>query len=69
MSDKTSDVINKLETVTMREALDKGQITEDEYFIEYGKFKERIRILDALANSDIDTQTFHKVRKLIKEEA
>lgn len=68
MSDKISDVIGKLETMTMREAFDKGQVTEDEYFIEYGKFRERIRILDALANSDLDTKTFHKVRKLIKEE-
>jgi hypothetical protein len=68
VSDKISDVISKLETITMREALDKGQITEDEYFIEYGKAQEQIRIIDALMNSDLDSITVHKVRKLIKEE-
>ncbi len=68
MSDKISDVIGKLETMTAREALDKGQITEDEYFIEYGKVREQIRIIDALMNSDLDSITVHKVRKLIKEE-
>lgn len=56
-------------TISMREALDKGEITEDEYFIEYGKVREQIRIIDALMNSDLDTITIHKVRKLIKEES
>ena len=67
MSDKISDVITKLETMTMREALDKGQVTEDEYFIEYGKVREQIRIIDAVMNSDLDPAIKTEVRKIIKE--
>ena len=67
MSDKISDVITKLETMTMREALDKGQVTEDEYFIEYGKVREQIRIIDAVMNSDLDPAIKTEVRKQIKE--
>ncbi len=69
MSDKISDVISKLETVTMREALDKGQVTEDEYFIEYGKSVERIRIIDAITNSDLEPFTKIDLVKLIRGEA
>jgi len=68
MSDKISDVITKLETMTMREALDKGQVTEDEYFIEYGKVREQIRIIDAVMNSDLDEAIKTEVRKIIKED-
>jgi len=68
MSDKISDVITKLETKTMREALDKGQVTEDEYFIEYGKVREQIRIIDAVMNSDLDEAIKTEVRKIIKED-
>jgi len=67
VSDKISDVITKLETMTMREALDKGQVTEDEYFIEYGKVREQIRIIDAVMNSDLDPAIKTEVRKIIKE--
>jgi hypothetical protein len=69
MSDKISDVIGKLKTMTAREALDKGQITEDEYFIEYGKSVERIRIIDAITNSDLEPFTKIDVVKLIRGEA
>jgi len=69
VSDKISDVISKLETVTMREALDKGQVTEDEYFIEYGKSVERIRIIDAITNSDLEPFTKIDLVKLIREES
>jgi hypothetical protein len=69
MSDKISDVIGKLETMTAREALDKGQITEDEYFIEYGKSVERIRIIDAITNSDLEPFTKIDLVKLIREES
>ena len=68
MSDKISDVITKLETMTMREALDNGQVTEDEYFIEYGKVREQIRIIDAVMNSDLDEAIKTEVRKIIKED-
>jgi len=68
VSDKISDVIAKLETMTMREALDKGQVTEDEYFIEYGKVREQIRIIDAVMNSDLDEAIKTEVRKIIKED-
>jgi len=68
VSDKISDVITKLETMTMREALDKGQVTEDEYFIEYGKVREQIRIIDAVMNSDLDEAIKTEVRKIIKED-
>lgn len=68
MSDKISDVISKLKTITMREALDKGQVTEDEYFIEYGKVREQIRIIDAVMNSDLDEAIKTEVRKIIKED-
>ena len=53
---------------TMREALDNGQVTEDEYFIEYGKVREQIRIVDAVMNSDLDEATKTEVRKIIKED-
>jgi hypothetical protein len=68
MSDKISDVIAKLENQTVREALDKGQITEDEYFIEYGKSIERIRIIDAITNSDLEPFTKIDLVKLIRGE-
>jgi len=68
VSDKISDVITKLETMTMREALDNGQVTEDEYFIEYGKVREQIRIIDAVMNSDLDEAIKTEVRKIIKED-
>ena len=68
MSDKISDVITKLETMTMREAFDKGRVTEDEYFIEYGKVREQIRIIDAVMNSDLDEAIKTEVRKIIKED-
>jgi hypothetical protein len=54
---------------TAREKLNAGTISEDEYFIEYGKQQERVRILDALNESDIDTITIHRIRKIIKEQA
>ena len=68
MSDKISDVIKKLETMTAREALDKGEITEDDYFIEYGKSIERIRIIDAITNSDLEPFTKVDLVKLIRGE-
>jgi len=68
MSDKISDVIRKLETMTAREALDKGEITENDYFIEYGKYKERIRIIDAITNSDLEPFTKIDLVKLIRGE-
>ena len=68
MSDKISDVIRKLETITAREALDKGEITHDDYFIEYGKYKERIRIIDAITNSDLEPFTKIDLVKLIRGE-
>jgi len=54
---------------TAREKLNAGTISEDEYFIEYGKQQERVRILDALNKSDLDTITIHRIRKIIKEQA
>jgi hypothetical protein len=68
MSDKISDVIRKLETMTAREALDNGEITQDDYFIEYGKYKERIRIIDAITNSDLEPFTKIDLVKLIRGE-
>ena len=56
-------------TETKREALDKGQITEDEYFIEYGKSVERIRIIDAITNSDLEPFTKIDLVKLIRGES
>ena len=68
MSDKISDVIKKLTGTTVVEITEKSQITQDEYFIQYGKTKETIRILTALGNSDLDRETIRKVRQIIKEE-
>ena len=54
---------------TAREKLNAGTISEDDYFIEYGKQQERVRILDALNESNLDTITIHRIRKIIKEQA
>ena len=52
---------------TKRQQLKEGKITEDEYFIEYGKVVERLRILDAL--TETNKEIFHKddIRQLIKD--
>jgi len=57
MSDKISDVITKLE----------GRTTIEDFFIEYGTSKERIRIIDALVHSDLDNDIIAKVTNLIRE--
>ena len=54
---------------TARDQLNAGTISQDDYFIEYGKQQERVRILDALNKTDIDTITLHQIRKIIKEQA
>jgi len=43
------------------------QITEDEYFIEYGKSVERIRILDIL-QENLPPVIYGEMRNLIKED-
>ena len=69
MSDKISDVIKKLTGTTTIEITEKGEITQDEYFIQYGKARETIRILTALWDSDLDRDTIRKVSQIIKEES
>lgn len=54
------------EKETVREQFDSGKITEDHYWIEYGKSIERIRILDILTTSSIDSDTLSEIRKQIK---
>jgi len=54
---------------TARDQLNAGTISQDDYFIEYGKQQERVRILDALNESNLDTITLHQIRKIIKEQA
>jgi len=54
---------------TAREKLNAGTISEDEYFIEYGKQQERLRILDAVTNSKLEPFTKIDIVKIIKEQA
>lgn len=74
MSDEIANAIKLLVedgaevTYTAREKLNAGMISEDEYFIEYGKVREQIRIIDAVMNSDLDEATKTEVRKIIKED-
>ena len=53
---------------TAREQLNAGTITQDEYFIEYGKNIERIRILDII-RSEMPLVLQEQLISLIKEEA
>jgi len=54
--------------MSKRQELKEGKITEDEYFIEYGKNVERIRILDLFTKSDQEGFTKAQIRELIKGE-
>jgi len=55
------------EYMSKRQELKEGKITEDEYFIEYGKNVERIRILDIL-QENLPPVIFGEMRNLIKED-
>ncbi len=52
--------------MSKRQELKEGKITEDEYFIEYGKNVERIRILDIL-QENLPPVIYGEMRNLIKE--
>ena len=56
------------EYMSKRQELKEGKITEDEYFIEYGKNVERIRIVDLFTKSDQEGFTKAQIRELIKGE-
>jgi len=68
VSDKISDVIANLEGKQARKTLVNSFVTQEEYFIEYGKVREQIRIIDAVMNSDLDEAIKTEVRKIIKED-
>lgn len=67
MSDKISDVIKKLTGTTVVEITERKETTQNDYFIEYGIAKERIRIIDLLVNSNLDNDTIVEVTNLIRE--
>jgi len=68
VSDKISDVIANLEGKQARKTLVNSFVTQEEYFIEYGKVREQIRIIDAVMNSDLEPAIKTEVRKIIKED-
>ena len=52
---------------TIRQLFEDGHITEDTYYIAYGTYTERIRILDLIANAKNEQFSKQELRDLIKE--